>query len=153
LVGTPHAAEVRSDPLYQTARHGAAGSRLRLAPAEGDAEGGAAGAAVKAGGYIAHRMAFLDSLRWSESLRRTGGVPQGGDANCSCEAHPQPAAGDFAPTIGSRSVAVRELLKSDVVAGLDPSRLNRIAGHMEDKYLATGKLPCAVPLVGREGRI
>src|SRR5690606_23211769 len=44
LVGTPHAAEVRSDRLYQTGRHGAAGSRVRLAPVEGDAEGGAAGA-------------------------------------------------------------------------------------------------------------
>lgn len=42
---------------------------------------------------------------------------------------------------------------SDVIAGLDLNRLNRIAGHMEDKYLATGKLPCAVTLVAREGRI
>src|SRR5690554_2467533 len=39
LVGTPHAAEVRSDLLYQTVRHCAAGSRVRLAPVEGDAEG------------------------------------------------------------------------------------------------------------------
>src|SRR5690606_35706458 len=93
LVGTPHAAEVRSDLLYQTDRHGAAGSRGGRAAGEGDAEGSAAGAGVKGGGCVAHRMAFLDSLRWSEFFRLSGGIPQGGDANFSCEDHPLPAAG------------------------------------------------------------
>src|SRR5690606_31509101 len=61
-VGSSHAAGVRSALLHQTVRDGAAGSRVRLARVAGGAEGGAAGAAVKAGGYIAHSMAFLASL-------------------------------------------------------------------------------------------
>src|SRR5690606_1104121 len=104
------------------------------------------------------RQGDISLIAWRSSIHSGGanfyacrvGFHKGGDANFSCEDHPLPAAGDFTATIGSGSFAVRELLMSDVIAGLDLNRLNRIAGHMEDKYLATGKLPCAVTLVARE---
>src|SRR5690606_36996418 len=49
----------------------------------------------------------------------------------------------------------QEQLMSDsrIVAGMDVQRLARIGEHMQDKYLTPGKLPCAVTLVAREGRI
>lgn len=40
-----------------------------------------------------------------------------------------------------------------VVAGLSLDRLERIAHHLDTKYLQTGKLPCAVTLVARHGQV
>ncbi|MFA5678522.1 MAG: serine hydrolase domain-containing protein [Pseudomonas sp.] len=42
---------------------------------------------------------------------------------------------------------------SEFVAGLDLKRLSRIADHLEQEYLAPGKLPCAVTLVARHGQV
>jgi len=44
-------------------------------------------------------------------------------------------------------------MMSEFVAGLDLKRLSRIADHLEQEYLAPGKLPCAVTLVARHGQV
>ncbi len=40
-----------------------------------------------------------------------------------------------------------------VVAGLSLDRLERIASHLDDNYISTGKLPGAVTLVARHGQV
>ncbi|MEP5981963.1 MAG: serine hydrolase domain-containing protein, partial [Marinobacter alexandrii] len=41
----------------------------------------------------------------------------------------------------------------NVVAGLSLDRLERIASHLDDNYIKTGKLPGAVTLVARHGQV
>lgn len=41
----------------------------------------------------------------------------------------------------------------NVVAGLSLDRLERIASHLDDNYISTGKLPGAVTLVARHGQV
>jgi len=45
------------------------------------------------------------------------------------------------------------MVKSDSVAGLSLSRLDRITRHFNENYIELGKLPCAVVLVARHGKI
>lgn len=40
-----------------------------------------------------------------------------------------------------------------LIAGMDLSRLDRLSDHLEQHYLASGKLPCAATLVARRGQI
>lgn len=42
---------------------------------------------------------------------------------------------------------------SPLLAGMSLPRLNRIAEHLEHNYLKSGKLPCAVTLVARHGKV
>lgn len=42
---------------------------------------------------------------------------------------------------------------SHIIAGMDTRQLDRIAEHLDQHYLAPGKLPCAVTLVARRGQL